>query len=276
LNKGTDDSNKTDKSSNSGGMPQMPQMPQSPDMPPSAPDTADATPAPPTNPQSIAGGAGYQPSSVSADNATACAGDNAYLFDVCTSQLVSQCGGNQQGSSVCANFTSRYCTAPASATSEASPGALVAGEGVGSSYCSGTSTTPSSLSSASSPAAGGFGSSGSTGGGAVGASLPKQPESKSSDGVTPSDLPKLSSLATEGGGGGGGSSYGGENSSHDDYQISSLSKGRRPTAMPVIDSGRANATDVGQRVQSVFTIATEVLLKRCLDGRLMHCDSKRK
>jgi len=110
----------------------------------------------------------------------------------------------------------------------------------------------------------------------VGASLPKQEEPKSSDGKAPSDLPKLSSLTTEGGGGGGGTSYGSEGSSHDDYQVSSLSKGRKPTAMPAFDSGKANATDVGQRVQSVFTIATEVLLKRCLDGRLMHCDSKRK
>lgn len=280
----------------SSGMPPMPQQ---------APADASTPFAQPTDSSALpaAAPASSHPVQSTVNFQASCSGENAYVLDQCSSQLLKECDGRFKSSELCEKFSLRYCDPSASVkTSQASAGALPAGAGKGSAYCmsyqgedfctktAGSESCPScskkpqsagektsdvcmgdpafsnpALAKAASAVSGAAGSSSGTASGGN-AHLTDSVSAESQV----SGLPKLSGLDSGSGGGGasagGGSSSlgGGDSSLHDKMDSSGL--GVSPT--------RVAATDISRKPQSLFEISSEVIMHKCLKGQLLRCGSK--
>ncbi len=305
-NLANDSGNSKNSGQQSSGMPPM--------SPPPSP-SPDATPSSTPTPDHVADGSAQDPKKP--DGApgfsASCSSDGAYVFDKCSTQLAANCNGNFKSSELCEKFSQRYCGA-ASSSSQASPGAMPAGQGRGSDFCSayqggdfcaktpGSEVCPSCshkpLTSEklpdvckgdpafSNPAlAQGAGAStpggGSGGGGGGSGASPSAPSARltdvrSADGqAAVSNLPKMGSLeAGGGGGGGGGSSTGGHDGGSADDSFSLNSLAGKRKTASAVADTKVAATDVSLKPQSLFELSSEVILQRCLKGQLLHCGSK--
>ncbi len=287
-----------DSGNQSNGMPPMPpQSPADASTPPAPPTDSYATPA--TAPASSA------PAPATVNFQASCSGENAYVLDQCSSQLLKECEGRFKSSELCEKFSHRYCDPSASVkSSQASAGALPAGASKGSAYCmayqgddfctktAGSESCPScskkpqsagenpsdvcmgdpafsnpalAKAIAGSAASGGGGSSGGTGSGGN-AQLTDAISAESQV----SSLPKLSGL--DSGSGGGGASAGGGSAS---LGVGDSSLHDKTDSFGLgVSSTRIAATDISRKPQSLFEISSEVIMHKCLKGQLLRCGSK--
>jgi hypothetical protein len=313
------DSSETGKQSQQG-MPQM-QPPKGSDDPGAASDpqslASDSSSS--TDSSADSGKKTDSGASTAGFQGVSCASDTAYLFDRCSSELASRCNGKFSSSTVCENFSRRYCDVSArSRGSQASSGAMPAGQGNGSDYCMaylgsdfcsktpGAEACPSCSHRApsagqtlpavcmndpaySNPAvaqavnSGTYSFAGASGASASGlasasAGSGNAKAGAAAYGAEAEGSARHGSLDAGGGGGGGyaGSASAGSSEGGSSENESFLLGGKRkPSAAGEAGVRTASVTDVAHREQNVFAISSEVLLKRCLNGRLLHCESKK-
>ncbi len=110
------------------------QQAQAPQMPQASPAADSPAPESTTTPELPA--KDVMPTAA-VNTKTSCDSENAYLFDQCADQLMKNCVGNAKRTPVCESFTARYCKGQGS-SGQSSAGALKAGEGKTSSFCTTT------------------------------------------------------------------------------------------------------------------------------------------